>query len=368
MLLMATVAAAQLQTPSWRATSVARTSQVESRLYRTGSGASLDSDVIEPDSLPFEEPSPGGFDVLGDEPQFLPAGDGSCCYPPNHAVAPRRFVFAEYLYWQPTNHQLDYAIVDDFGAAAVSGETARLEYEAQSGVRAGLGFQTASGWDLQFAYTGLESRDEQQTEGFLIATVSHPSFNVFATSAEATADLDYDVLDLEFGHRFLITEACRLRLHAGLRGARISQALDVRFDGGDFFAGHVARSHEFRGIGLRVGAEGTWLLCYGVGVFGRVGGSLLAGNLDTRAVESDALGLIVNVSDDADLIAPATEIALGLTWEGRHWQVQTGYELTSWYNLSNRLAFHDDLHVASFSRSQDVLGLHGLFARVGYAW
>ncbi len=298
-------------------------------------------------------------------------GDAVGACPPSGALWPpakQPFIFIDYLNWKPTRQGLDYAIVDPLTAAAVSGDIAQVSLDRESGVRTGLGFSFASGWDVCFTYTNLHSRGDDQVTGVIRATASHPAFNIDAAQAAANASLEYDVFDLELGRSFMVDETLRLRVSGGVRGARMQEAFQIAYQGGDFTNGLVVDSTDFDALGLRIAAEAQWDICYGWGLFGRAGTSLLTGQFETRLLEADAVGLIVDVRDNAKRAVPVLDLAFGFSWQGCHWKLESGYDFTNWFNMLGRPVFHDDLHVGSFSRRQGNLGLDGFFVRLAHVW
>ena len=62
------------------------------------------------------------------------------------------------------------------------------------------------------------------------------------------------------------------------------------------------------------------------------------------------------------------DLSFGVSWQGCHWTLETGYDFVTWFNMLERPVFHDDLHVGSYSRRQGNLGLDGFFLRLAHEW
>lgn len=281
----------------------------------------------------------------------------------------------DYLYWRPRQRGLDYAVVEDGAALTVgSGRIRELELDRESGIRGSLAYRTKTGWGLLFGYThydtdGINSVLRPPGVGELFATRSHPDSNEEADIATATGSLDYQVFDV-LGYRSIFRNRFSdVRLFGGVRFADIDQATSIDYDGRDFVDGLVSSRMQMDGFGLRVAAEGNWRMGFGFGVFGRVGGGLVLGRFQTRLFESNLNGaeLITAMEDDYTKAVPQLDLAGGVSWGWRGLSVSVGYEMTDWFDLSNRSVFIDDIHEGLYGPFETDILLEGLFARVAFS-
>jgi hypothetical protein len=135
--------------------------------------------------------------------------------------------------------------------------------------------------------------------------------NFTVSQASAGDAFRQDVLDLEFGQSINVDNFIRIRLHAGLRDARIRHRQSATYiynttltvensiDGGgigdpltttvtltgDQLAQTVKDSSHFVGLGPRVGIDGSFHLGAGFGLVGKLSTALLVGNLSTATSE-----------------------------------------------------------------------------------
>ena len=278
----------------------------------------------------------------------------------------------DYLYLRPRSRGLDFAIPTDGAAQAVgAGAVQNVEFDYDTGFRAGLAYIMPSGWEAGFRYTHFETVERATATapggGNLWATRSHPAFNEEATSAIASADFEYQVFDLEFGRWIEMNDFTTFRLFGGLRWLNTNQQLLINYDGDDFSNGIVRQNKKDTGFGVRVGGEGRWSLLGGWSLFAQGAGTLCYSDSDLRLFETNNSGanLIVNVTDSFSEPISNIEAAFGASWTCDAWDIACGYELTNWFNLGSRVTF-DDIHEGAYDpTSYDIL-LDGLFFRVTY--
>ncbi|WP_417732920.1 Lpg1974 family pore-forming outer membrane protein [Rosistilla oblonga] len=279
----------------------------------------------------------------------------------------------DYLNWTVRRRGLDYAITTDDSTRAVgAGDVHNVEYGSDSGIRAGLHYTTATGWEVGFRYTYLDidatSSAESPAAGNMWATRSHPNENEEARRASASANLDYDVFDLELRRWFLINRVAAIQFLGGLRWASIDQNLQIDYDGDDFSDGQVFNDGQMDGFGVRLGALGQWQMSHGLSLFARGAGTLAYGKFENRLLETnrDGADTIVDVTDRYEQALPAIEAAVGLSWRSDHIELACGYELTNWFDLSDRSMFVDSAHEGAYSPKSTDLLLDGLFARMAF--
>ncbi len=284
----------------------------------------------------------------------------------------------DYLYWTARRNGLDFAILDADTDNNIEGQVQSLELESNSGVRASLGYRTACNWDLSFTYTHFDTDDARSVDapggGQLWLTRTNPaSFNNASATAVAEASLDYDVFDIQAGYWLQPNEALSVRLFGGPRAITTEQAMDVRYAGGTITSGGRQQQQltKMDGFGLRAGGEAHWHLCSMLSIFGSAAGSVLVGDFSVAYLENEPGLNTGNVSTTNDYFnaVPGLDLAAGLNLNLNHFAVQTGYELTSLFNMDQRTNYTGAPTIARgdlTATSQDLL-LDGLFVRLIYA-
>jgi hypothetical protein len=270
----------------------------------------------------------------------------------------------EWLNWRASRRGMDYAsVVDPVWLTPVTLES--LDFDRDNGLRAALGYQFDSGWEVVWNYTEFSTdasgrADQADNPNFeLVSTRSF--FDVTAEAVTATASLDYGVHDLEAGRWLLACDSqLAVRLFGGFRWATIDQQFVSRYSYLDVtaepVAGLIGNRSAMDGYGLRVGAETHWTTCAGLSLFGRGAVSVLAGEFETQQLEADEVdGVILAFADDYTQAVPVVEAAAGAAWRTGNWEVKGGYELNTWFNM------------AEIGRSSYDLLLDGLFLGVGYS-
>lgn len=279
----------------------------------------------------------------------------------------------DYLNWTVNRQGLDFAITTDGTAQAVgNGSMRNLDFDQASGVRAGIGYLFASGWDLTGNYTYFHNTAsafaEEPVGGNLWATRSHPNVNQEAATAAASGSFNYDVFDLEAGYGLLLTDSVAIRPFGGVRWANIDQNLNVRYDGRDFDDAVVDNTLTMNGFGFRLGMDGYWHLGRGWSLFGRAAGSVMYGNFKSRLLETNFSGAdtIVNVRDRYTQAVPVLETSLGGAWQHEGFQFAAGYEFNNWFNLGDRSMFADNVHEGAYAPASNSVLLHGFFVRCSF--
>jgi hypothetical protein len=277
----------------------------------------------------------------------------------------------EYLYLKPRRRGLDYALVDPLANGRPEGYLASADWEARSGVRAGLAYRFwGAGWEVGFIYTYLHTDRSASVSappaGTLYTVLTQPGPVEQAQTATALTSLTYNVYDAELARWFDAGCGLQLRPIGGLRFAHITQGLDAFYDGRDANNDLVSNTIKFAGGGLRGGCEGEWYCgCCGFGLYGRAAVSLLVGDFEATTTETNDGGqtVIANVSDKFQKVVPVFELALGGCYRYRNLRMRAGYEFTNWFGLVDSPDFADDVHQGKVYRRIGDLGLDGLFLR-----
>lgn len=299
------------------------------------------------------------------------AWDGCPCNRPGLILA------ADVLVIRPRRTGLDFAISDPNTDNNVEGPVDALELDSRAGVRAAIGYRTANNWDVIFTYTHFDTDTERTVlepeGGFLWLTRTAPaSFNNHADLAEATADLNYDLFDLEAGYAMLAVESLPIRLFGGFRAATIEQNFGVRYVGGTIIGERVQHQNtQVDGYGLRAGAETHWQLGRGWSLFGRAAGSVLVGQFSILYTEDESgFGGQGNVDVTYRYydVLPMLDAAAGVSWQTGRLTWQAGYELTAALNLDKPVNFSgaETINRGQMANVGNDLVLEGFFARMVY--
>ena len=281
----------------------------------------------------------------------------------------------DYLYWKARRGGLDFGILDPNNDNNIEGPVEALSLESASGVRANIGARIACNWDLGFTYTSFQTDDRRSLEagtGQLWLTRTNPgSFNNFATTAEAEAELDYQVFDIQAGYWFHPNDIASVRVFAGPRGADIEQAFDLTYSGGNVTGTRIQQqSTRLTGFGLRAGGEAHWRLGSALSLFGSAAGSVLVGELELEYLEQEAALSSGNVATRVDSFetVPVLDVAAGINLTFGKLSFQTGYELSNWFNVDQRLNFTGSSTImrGSLTPSAQDLLVDGLFVRMAY--
>jgi hypothetical protein len=179
------------------------------------------------------------------------------------AAGPGNYAYGEFLSMTARRRDMDFVIVDPNDDTDPQGNQIGLDYDTDSGARVGLGRRTARGWELGVEYQTYETDDymsvDQPVGGRLWGTRLHPDSVVAAsgaTNATASASLDYDVVDLTIGRRFLLDdcENIQLTLLGGFRYAVIDQGLGIQYvDAVNARTADVTHITRLDGVFFRIG-------------------------------------------------------------------------------------------------------------------
>ena len=322
----------------------------------------LKAQITDDESVAIEDDSDEGDEVLAVESSDRPQG---------------MYLSAEVLFFEPNpSDVLDFAIADDSEALAVGGDLAIVDYHDTPNTRVAVGYRKED-VDVRATWLNVESDGSASAErpdnGFLFSTLSHPSQNDRAETAEAETTLEYTTTDLEVGYALELGEKFDMRLFSGVRFVDTDQDLAVEYDGVDFTDSKVLVEQDFAGFGPRVGADARWLLGSGFSVFGRASGSLVMGDRQVSYLETDNNGEDT-VADfqqqNSDEVMPVAEMALGFDWtrvvaEGIGLSLSAGYEYQNWFNAYGDVQFVDAANPGLFTESKGDMTFQGFFVRSG---
>jgi hypothetical protein len=281
-------------------------------------------------------------------------------------------VSGEFLLLTPRQRGLDFAVFDRANDLTPVGNVQSLNYQPEIGLRASLAYRVpAYDWDVGFTYLYFQSSDAFGTRAFgnglLYPTLTRAGLTNEATAAFASATLNMNIYDIEFGRHFAFDDSFSARIFGGLRLATVRQGLIANYLGRDAdFAAVETRAH-YDGVGPLVGGEAAWSLDGGLGVFGRANAALLTGTMRAPFTETNNGGATVyaDLRDRYALTVPVVTLGVGVSYQYRGLFLRAGYEVTNWFGVFERAAFVDDFAEGKFLRQSTNLGLDGLFVQLG---
>jgi len=357
------------------------------------------------------------------EPKPKKCIDCECYSPPFYDLQCDWGMFAtvDFLYWFAKETGLTYALKTEspdskFSLGAQSGvlnQVAPRKYKSMDeewdpGFRAGLGLNSdCDGWDLYAHWTYFHTCNKRSTSvkdttfefiNFPLGkSLISPWFNPgnsagktlspnsndihFFTKITAKWRINYNVLDLEIGRKYWLSQYMSMRPFMGIRGActRIhfstnpssESVVDIKTVLLSNETSYKIRfKNRFWGVGLLGGFQPDWHFGCGFSLFGNVDIALLWGDFDIKRKENTSsfstvltepifaltagdLGTSKNAFSAMQAIL---DLGVGLRWESNfcqdryHLGIDLGWEHHIWFNHNHRFqlrgSFESDADVA----------------------
>ena len=312
------------------------------------------------------------------------------------------FITADLIWWKTTQSGLEYgasgfinegptppAIADVFNIQAPKGKLHTVGEDWSPGFKVGLGLNMShDGWDLYAQYTWLHSSDKNSTTrpiaasrfGLVESGGGSGPF-VIAQRANSDWDLHFNVIDLELGRNFYLSQFLTMRPFIGLKGTWQDQNWKSHYFDGDFTLRvddpnnndqlsvtgpyHIHDSQDNWGIGVRGGFNVSWYMSKNWSFYGDFAWTTLLTKYDTDrkdTLDDTANGTTHSVrmlyinNDSFYAVKYIGELELGLRWEtwfyddNYHFAIQAGWEEQVWINwfrppevideASHDLSFH----------------------------
>lgn len=151
--------------------------------------------------------------------------------------------------------------------------------------------------------------------------------------------LNYNVIDWNIGKNVWASKTLKISPYFGIKTAWIHQKLSVLYERSFFDstpAGDIARDqmsklhNNFWGMGLSLGADGSWDLGLGFDFIAKISGSVLAGTTRVRRTQlTDFQGSrnflkVYNVTNNHSVYSPGICSSIGLNW-GTEYSNSTKY-------------------------------------------
>ncbi len=309
---------------------------------------------------------------------------GKVCYAePYHFRA-----YGEYLYLRARDVEVPYAVESNLSIPPnvnppiQTSPIALVDQDYSSGFRAGFALVLDDCTEIAATYSWFESsadhhivRDPLQPIHQILPMVSHPSTQTAITGtveAAATADIDFDLIDLDL--RRVLARTCQTDLigTVGVRYGRLEQGFEARFFDAQpvqaLDAG-VMTDIDFEGIGLKLGLDGDYyaarlpVMAYMKGAV-----SLLAGEFNANYQQFAVAQPVpeVDTSWSAGRIVPTfdLEVGAGFSSPKGHFRATAGYAYSVWTNMVKTDEWIDGVQRNAFQNMDGAITFDGLVLRV----
>lgn len=255
----------------------------------------------------------------------------------------------------------------DVGTMIPSGGTASVGQTWSPGFKVGLGVNLPhDGWDLFAEYIWLRPSDSGDQSNpsnipfdFRRYSLPNDGTNSF-TKSESDWRHRFNVINLEIGRNFYLSQYLTMRPFMGLKGTWQRRRLNSTYTGvfnadANKRPGNFTDRHRFRawGVGVRGGLNTAWYVTKSFSVYGNLAFSALWTdynrirqrtqlNLDKTEQQEASTTDYVNVTDTNNHYTCrfVSELELGLRWEtwfyddNYHFSIQAGWEQQVWHDWS----------------------------------
>ncbi|MCB1066607.1 MAG: autotransporter outer membrane beta-barrel domain-containing protein [Simkania sp.] len=308
------------------------------------------------------------------------------------------FITADFIWWKATQDGLTYAITGVLGnnsgqlvnvppGITSKGSVKDPDFGWEPGFKVGLGLNLShDGWDIFAQYTWYQSDQSSSTNSPGITNLIPAAVPTLIALGElhrkADWNLHFNVIDLELGRNFFVSQFLTLRPHAGFKGTWQNQDFDIHNHPENGFvltnplnpaqpiqlpAGSNYKSsqdHDLWGLGVRLGLDTAWYFVKDWSIFAKIAWTAMWTHYDVDRKDTlntgDPNSNITLVDTDLNnyRVRFVGELELGLRWEiwfyddNYHFAIQAGWEEQVWINYGSFIRVYNDV--------QSDLSLHGL--------
>jgi len=270
------------------------------------------------------------------------------------------FATGDYLLWKAEEDGLDFAFSTTTANAGEipinNGKLLEVHPKWSQGWRFGAGYRFPyDTWDLYLNWTHFFSKAHNKATppigGLLFDTLDDaltlvPFTTDTVDDARAKFKLMYNTLDLELGRSYFISPRFSLRPHVGLRGAWISQNLDVIYGFTDTSGSNIQNlqwhgDNDFRGIGVRAGIDLNFYFNKYWSIYGKASAAVLYGTFSVTSQAEDAFEKVyASLHESIHRTRTTCQGAAGVQWESDlfknryHLTLSLGYEINEWFHMN----------------------------------
>lgn len=296
------------------------------------------------------------------------------------------YIGADYLFWQASEDQLQYALKIPGGFPkdglifASQIFTEEQTFKWNSGVRVKTMYFFCEDWDFRIIYTHFKKSSftctEESPNGILATTLfglldfggvigARANSNWFLNFNTVNAELEYD--------DWYPVYFMNVRPYIGVTWAKINQSQHINYFklGSSELEVQVTRNNDFWSFGPRAGIDTKWYIWSDrLAIIGNMATALLHGTFNI-----DANYFLVNTTpplsptffDSKKRLRPMMQMLLGIHWEQpldkAIVEIGGGYEVQYWWNQWQ--VFPSGFGVVSSISGNGDLMVHGLVLHLG---
>lgn len=299
------------------------------------------------------------------------------------------FVDADFIWWYTEIDGLGYAMTGYDNRSANTPPAGKLynpNWKWEPGFKVSLGLALGhDGWDLGAEYTWLRYGTQS---GTVTSDNLYPMWNIannytnFTANPGATGSLaaasyktslHFNVIDLELGRNYFVSQHLKMRPFVGLKGAWTTNDYQVTYTRRASSSANdtdlMKNNQDHWGIGLRTGLDTAWHFTKEWSIYGDVAFSALWSRFKVTRTDTDAdsssTNTVFNVTNTVHTLKPVLEMGMGLRWEtwfsdnDYHFLVQAGWEQQLWYEYNQHFSVYEEAN-------RGDLTLQGLTVKVRF--
>lgn len=273
-------------------------------------------------------------------------GCSTCSYDPDYNTA--FYIAAEALYLKAAESGLTNVIkaIPEGGAMVDSGRSRHPRFNWHWGFRVDVGYNMCHDlWDIYASWTRYHFKDHRTTtlgeprDPFATGFPTLFPFWTFSdgtpiNESETTWKVHLDMIDLQLGREFFVTNYLSLKPHIGLRTGWIRQTYNIEdsaFASANLVAAainfDIDMKNNFWGIGVVAGLDTKWQLGCGFAIYGNFAFSVLDGHFHTSydftagtplfIAEDPPLTVLSELenTNHQNMAVFVADLSLGLRWE-----------------------------------------------------
>lgn len=258
----------------------------------------------------------------------------------------RLFLTGDFIYWKARQEELNsianFSFVQEGVERDIRVKAKDIDFKFSPGFKLGLGGSLPyDGWDLYLNWTHLHNNPVTTYK-----SASHDLVNIerlqggapFVTNdATVRFNLMLNVLDFDWGRRWSLSDAWSIRPSFGAKALWIHQKIGYKFENVQTipipnlgpipgFPEFIDATNNYWGIGPYFAFEGKWSFGWGIGILGKISGSIVWGEFKQKG-RSDESELefsggnptvsLTHVHQEADAyrVRPTAQMFIGIDWE-----------------------------------------------------